>query len=85
MKQRLTLLLFTLLSPIIAFCQDPDSTASKGIDERINEAFEPISQAVGGVVFYSISIAGNSIPIVLIILIGSALFFTLYFTTLLNI
>ncbi len=79
MKQRLTLLLFTLLSPIIAFCQDPDSTASKGIDERINEAFEPISQAVGGVVFYSISIAGNSIPIVLIILIGSALFFTLYF------
>ena len=76
MKTRISFLLFNLLIPFISFCQD---TAEKGIDERINEVFEPIAATVGGIVFYSITIAGNTIPIVLIVLIGGALFFTLYF------
>ncbi len=76
MKTRISFLLFNLLIPFISFCQD---TAEKGIDERINEVFEPIAATVGGIVFYSITVAGNTIPIVLIVLIGGALFFTLYF------
>ena len=76
MKTRISFLLFNLLIPFISFCQD---TAQKGIDERINEVFEPIAATVGGIVFYSITVAGNTIPIVLIVLIGGALFFTLYF------
>ncbi len=49
------------------------------IDEKIESGFKPFADWVGSVVFYAVSIAGNSVPIVLIVLLGGALFFTLYF------
>lgn len=77
MKQRLFLFFITLLSPILAFCQDP---TDMGIDQKIDKAFKPISDAVQSVIFYSIPLGGNlAIPIVLIVLLFGALFCTIYF------
>lgn len=76
-QQRLSFLFLTLLAPILAFSQDP---APKGIDQKIDEAFKPFSDAVFNTVFYSIPVGnGLTIPIVLIILISGALYFTFYF------
>ncbi len=68
----LLLTLFTLCLPLIGFAQE----AKKGIDERIDEAFAPFSNACQAVVFADI----NGVPIVLILLVVGALFFTLIFT-----
>lgn len=51
------------------------SAQEKGLDQRIDEAFKPFSDAVTKTVFFEI----NGTPFVLILLVGSALFFTLYF------
>ena len=76
-QQRFFILLLTILTPLLAFCQD--STAVKGIDQRIDEAFKPTSDAIFNTVFYSIQIGDVGLPIVLIVLILGATFFTLYF------
>lgn len=79
MKQRLYLLLFALLSPVLAFCQDPAPVA-KGIDQQIDEAFTPFSNFIQSIIFYSIPLGGGlSVPIVLIVLILGAIYFTVYF------
>ena len=62
-------LLIVFLSPFIVIAQD------KGIDERIDEAFAPFSQLCQDIVF--VEIAG--IPLVLILLVFGALFFTITF------
>ncbi|SFP45660.1 alanine or glycine:cation symporter, AGCS family [Nitrosomonas cryotolerans] len=49
------------------------------IDNVIDAAFEPISNAVASVIFYSISIMGLEIQLILVWLVVAALFFTLYF------
>ncbi|MEZ4898389.1 MAG: alanine/glycine:cation symporter family protein [Saprospiraceae bacterium] len=52
-----------------------------GLDYRINEAFTPISDAWQNVVLYAIPIGGgHELPIVLLLLIGGAVFFTVYFS-----
>ena len=53
--------------------------AEEGLDQKIDKAFRPIADFIGGIVFYSIPLAGKDVPIVLIILIGGGLFFTLFF------
>jgi len=63
---------FTLILPILTFAQD---VAEKGLDQRIDEGFKPISDAISAVIFFKIM----GTPFVLILLVGSALFFTLYF------
>jgi len=50
-------------------------TKEKGIDKKIDEAFQPVSDFFSKVVFFKIF----GIPFVLILLVFSALFFTLYF------
>lgn len=55
------------------------SAQGGGIDEKINDAFMPVADAWESAVTTSVSIAGVDIPIVLIILIVGALFFTVYF------
>jgi alanine or glycine:cation symporter, AGCS family len=53
---------------------------AKGLDAQIDAAFKPIADAVGAVIFYSIPVSKDvKVPIVLIILIGGALFCTIYF------
>lgn len=71
-KKQISLVLF-MFTTVIAFSQE------KSIDERIESWFKPFADQVGAIVFYSISIAGNNVPIVLIVLLTGAFFFTLYF------
>ncbi|MGA0257277.1 MAG: alanine/glycine:cation symporter family protein [Saprospiraceae bacterium] len=57
----------------------PFSIFAKGIDERIDEWFTPIAEAWEGFVFTTIPIGGLDVPIVVILLVGGAGFFTVYF------
>lgn len=61
------------LSPFLVNAQ------SKGLDERINDAFMPFAIWWENLIFAEITIAGFGIPVVLILLLSGALFFTLYF------
>ena len=72
MKYRL-LSLFTILFPIISSAQE------KGLDERVNDAFMPFAIWWEGFVLTPIPIAGYNIPLVLILLVFGATFFTFYF------
>lgn len=74
--KKLLAFLTTFLLPLAIFAQE---TAEKGLDERINDAVAPIAAAVASVVFYPIAIGGMSVPIVLIVLVGAATYFTIYF------
>jgi len=65
--------LLALILPFLNFA------AEEGLDQKIDKVFRPIADAVGQVVFYSINIGDKSVPIVLIILIAGALFFTFFF------
>lgn len=58
-----------LLLPFFSFAQE------MGIDEKINEAFTPISEAWQDIVLFTVF----DIPFVVILLVGGATFFTLYF------
>lgn len=49
------------------------------IDRIIDNAFEPISNAVASVIFYSVSLLDLEIKLVLVWLVIAALFFTVYF------
>ncbi|MFT4684145.1 MAG: AGCS family alanine or glycine:cation symporter, partial [Flavobacteriales bacterium] len=68
MNKKLLSLLF-LVIPFLTFAQE------KGIDQQIDEAFKPFSDTISGIVFFPVF----GIPFVLILLVLSALFFTLYF------
>lgn len=74
--QRLLLLTLTICAPLLTFAQD---AAEKGIDKRIDDAFKPIAEWIESIVFYSVTINGSELPIVLIILILGAIYFTIYF------
>jgi len=63
------LFVITLLSYVNLSAQD------KGLDQRIDEAFQPVSDFFSYYVFYPI----GDYPFVIYLLVGSALFFTLYF------
>ncbi|EAR00652.1 alanine/glycine:cation symporter family protein [Maribacter sp. HTCC2170] len=71
MKYKL-LSLFTIL-PLLASAQE------KGLDEKVNDAFMPFAVWWEGFVLTSIPIAGYNLPVVLILLILGATFFTIYF------
>jgi AGCS family alanine or glycine:cation symporter len=62
-----------ILMPFLNFA------AEDGLDKKIDNFFRPIADFVGYYIFYPINLAGKDVPIVLIILIGGALFFTLFF------
>ena len=49
------------------------------IEETVNGVFTPISNAVGGVIFYAPTIGGLSVPLVVVWLIAAGLFFSVYF------
>ena len=63
------LFLFLFLNSILVNAQE------KGLDQRIDEAFQPISDFFSSVIFFEIM----GYPFVILLLVGSAIFFTLYF------
>lgn len=62
----------TLFFPLMIFAQD---TAEVGLDQRIDEAFKPISDFFSSLIFFEI----GGVPFVLFLLVFSAAFFTIYF------
>jgi len=72
MKTKISFLV-TLLFPFLALAQE------KGLDEQVNDAFMPFASWWEGFVLTSIPIGGDNLPIVLILLICGATFFTIYF------
>ncbi len=73
-KALLTLILGGLV-PLFAFAQE----TVRGIDDRINDVVQPISDKIAGVVFYPITVGGLDVPIVLFVLLLAATYFTFYF------
>ncbi|MCY7310908.1 MAG: alanine:cation symporter family protein [Chitinophagaceae bacterium] len=72
-------LLAFIVIPALSFSQDAPPETKKGLDQRINEAFQPVTDATSNIVFYSINIGGVSIPLIVMLLALGALFFTLAF------
>ena len=68
MKKVLSSIVLVLSSTIV-------SAQEKGLDQQIDEAFAPISDFVSNVVFFKVA----GYPFVILLLVGSAMFFTLYF------
>ena len=69
-NKRLLSVLFILLSAPL-FAQE------QGLDDKINEAFTPIANWWGAVVLHDFP--GTEIPTIIFLLVGGALFFTIYF------
>lgn len=67
--------IFTILIPVLTFAQE---TASVGLDEQIDAAFKPISDFFSHIIFFNVW-HDPDIPFVLVLLVGSAAFFTIYF------
>ena len=63
------------MKKILIFTFLPFLSLADGIDKKIDEAFAPISNFFSNVVFFTI----NDIPFVLMLLVFSALFFTIFF------
>ncbi len=80
MKRKFSLLSLLIVSlagsPLFA------QTTEEGLDQKINAWVQPATEAVSNVVFYPIQLgsdAATSMPLVVIFLLVSALFFTIYF------
>ena len=71
MKKKLLSMLL-LIAPILTFAQE------KGLDQKIDEAFQPVSDFFSKVIFFNVW-HDPDIPFVLVLLVGSAAFFTIYF------
>ncbi len=69
MKKSILVIILTLIAPLLMFSQE------KGLDEKINEAFTPISNWFQSIIFFQIA----GVPFVVILLVVGATFFTLYF------
>ena len=50
-----------------------------GLDAAINRVVEPVATAVSNVIFFSVSVAGVQVPLIVVWLIVAAVVFTLYF------
>ena len=68
-KSKFLFLLLSVLSLPSLFAQE------KGLDQQIDEAFKPFSDTISNIIFFEIL----GVPFVLVLLVGSALFFTIYF------
>lgn len=71
MKRTLLLVLFGLFLPLLTQAQET-------IDDKINAWFEPITNFISSIVFFTVTIGEFTIPFVLIWLIAGAMIFTVY-------
>ncbi|MFC4721550.1 alanine/glycine:cation symporter family protein [Geojedonia litorea] len=68
--------ILAIVYPAIIFAQEEEI----GLDEKIDQAFAPIAQFFTDVIFFPVYQDDvYTIPFVLVLLVGSALFFTIYF------
>jgi len=71
--KKILLSLFLTIIPTIIFAQD---SAEIGLDQKIDQAFKPISDFFSSVIFFEVA---KDTPFIIILLVLSALFFTIYF------
>ncbi|MEM6397249.1 MAG: alanine/glycine:cation symporter family protein [Bacteroidota bacterium] len=74
MFKKLSLLFATLLSPIFLLAQDEPGA----VDAALQRVFEPITNFIERIVFFTLPIGGYDVPFVLIWLIIGATIFTFY-------
>ena len=65
------------LSLLFFFSFLPIYSQEKGLDDRINEAFTPVANWWEGLILHNFF--GTGIPTIIILLVGGAMFFTIYF------
>ncbi len=55
------------------------TSALASIDQAINDAVAPATALISSIIFYSVSVAGAKVPLVVVWLLVAATFFTVYF------
>lgn len=68
-----------MIISLLMFLPFLGSAQEKGLDEKINDAFMPIADRWESIVLFSLPIGEYNIPFVVLLLVGGATFFTLYF------
>ena len=66
-----------LTSIFLLLINTPLYSQDRGLDERINEAFTPVANWWEGLILHNFP--GTGIPTIIFLLVGGALFFTVYF------
>ena len=66
-----------LTSIFLLLINTPMYSQDRGLDERINEAFTPVANWWEGLILHNFP--GTGIPTIIFLLVGGALFFTVYF------
>jgi len=66
-----------LIFCLVAIISIPVSAT--GIDASINNAIQPLTDFLSGFIFYEVKIFEASLPLIVLWLIGAAIFFTIYF------
>ncbi len=69
----------TFATTLVLLLFAPLANAQQGIDAFINNAVQPLTTFISSVVFYSVPLFGNDIPLVVAWLVFAAVFFTFYF------
>lgn len=54
------------------------TASAAGIDQLIDESFRPFASVLSKIIFYSVSLAGTEVPVVVALLVSCGLFFTFY-------
>jgi len=69
----------SLTGLLLLLCAGVTCAAEASIDQRIEAAVAPISQAVSNFIFYSVQVNGAALPLIVVWLIAAGLVFTVYF------
>ncbi len=70
----------SLLALILPFLSTAQEVVEKGLDQKIDEAFQPIADTFFDIIFFPVYKGDTlTIPFVLVLLVSSAAFFTFYF------
>ena len=67
----------TLLIIILFFNQI--ALQAQGIDETIDTALRPLADGLSRFIFFSVTIFGAEVPLIVMWLVSAAVFFTVYF------
>ncbi len=78
MTSRLIAVGFALAAARPARAADGIAQAADGIDASIDAAFAPLARALSEVVFFSVSVGGTELPLIVLWLVAGAVFFTFY-------
>ena len=74
MTRFITVFLTVLLWTPVVWAQD-----AGGVDDAINAAIAPVSNAIVSVIFYSVPVLGANMPLIVVWLVVAAAFATVYF------